>query len=282
MNVHRFDRVDAFYDRAAPFLLAREAEHNLILGLCVDIARHPERYVQQPYFGLVERVGEVVQAGLMTPPHNLTLSLSADPAALGLLLDDVAAFTPRPPGVSGAAEVCAAFASMWQERGLGAVTPLRSLRIYKNERVRPVAGVPGVIRPAEERDRATLAGWFAAFDREALGVSAPQNTEQRVDAFLHSDVRGLRVWEHGSEAVAMAGFSGPTPNSIRIVAVYTPPEHRRHGYASALVAQLTQALLDEGRAFCTLFTDLSNPTSNHIYQEIGYEPVIDTAEWRLG
>jgi len=61
--------------------------------------------------------------------------------------------------------------------------------------------------------------------------------------------------------------------------VYTPPEFRGRGYASALVAALSQAMLDAGYHFCTLFTDLANPTSNHIYQAIGYQPVCDTDEY---
>ena len=73
----------------------------------------------------------------------------------------------------------------------------------------------------------------------------------------------------------MCGVGGPTPNGIRIGPVYTPPEFRGRGYASACVAAASQLQLDAGRRFCFLFADLSNPTSNHIYQEIGYEPVGD-------
>jgi predicted GNAT family acetyltransferase len=57
--------------------------------------------------------------------------------------------------------------------------------------------------------------------------------------------------------------------------VYTPPEYRRRGYASASVAALSQSLLNQGHQFCFLFTDLANPTANHIYQDIGYQPVGD-------
>jgi predicted GNAT family acetyltransferase len=80
----------------------------------------------------------------------------------------------------------------------------------------------------------------------------------------------------------MAGHTGPTPNGIRVISVYTPPHLRGRGYASACVAALSQRLLDQGRKFCFLFTDLANPTSNHIYQEIGYEPVRDIDQWRFG
>ena len=73
----------------------------------------------------------------------------------------------------------------------------------------------------------------------------------------------------------MTGFSGPTPNGIRIGAVFTPPDLRRRGYASACVAAVSQSVLDAGRKFCFLYADIANPTSNHIYQEIGYQPVCD-------
>jgi hypothetical protein len=77
----------------------------------------------------------------------------------------------------------------------------------------------------------------------------------------------------------MAGFRGATPNGIRINLVYTPPEYRRKGYATSCVAALSQTLLAEKRKNCFLFTDLSNPTSNHIYQTIGYQPVCDLNDY---
>jgi hypothetical protein len=80
--------------------------------------------------------------------------------------------------------------------------------------------------------------------------------------------------------VSLAGFGGETPNGIRIGPVYTPPDLRRRGYATALTAALTRSLLERHR-FCFLFTDLANPTSNGIYMRIGYEPVADVEEWRF-
>jgi predicted GNAT family acetyltransferase len=88
------------------------------------------------------------------------------------------------------------------------------------------------------------------------------------------DDHALLVWED-SVPVCMAGCLGPTPNGITILSVYTPPEHRGRGYASACVAALTQRLLERGRRRVFLSTDLSNPTSNAIYQRIGYAPAGD-------
>ena len=84
----------------------------------------------------------------------------------------------------------------------------------------------------------------------------------------------------GDGATGIVG--GRTPNGTRVGPVYTPPEHRGHGYASALVAAASQAQLDEGIQFCFLFTDLANPTANHIYQAIGYEPVSDIDVYVFG
>ena len=87
---------------------------------------------------------------------------------------------------------------------------------------------------------------------------------------------GVVLWED-ERTVSLAAFGNPTPNGIRIGPVYTPPEHRRHGYASALVAELSARLLAE-RRFCFLFTDLANPTANRIYEQIGYRRVCEAAE----
>jgi predicted GNAT family acetyltransferase len=89
---------------------------------------------------------------------------------------------------------------------------------------------------------------------------------------------GFALWEDG-EPVSMAGWGSPTPNGMRIGPVYTPPERRGRGYGSAATAAASAEQLAAGRTFCFLYTDLSNPTSNKIYMDIGYEPVCDSIEY---
>jgi len=79
----------------------------------------------------------------------------------------------------------------------------------------------------------------------------------------------------------MAAISDPVAGAVRIGPVYTPPEQRRHGYASALVAQLSQGARSAGNR-CLLYTDLANPTSNAIYRAIGYRPVTEVLRYRFG
>jgi predicted GNAT family acetyltransferase len=143
--------------------------------------------------------------------------------------------------------------------------------------------VAGNMRRATVVDRPLLRQWLIEFQQEAMGEVDLNATDRNLDNTLSSPptVRGLFLWEHNGIPASMSGYAGPTPNGIRIGPVYTPPSHRRHGYAGALVAQLSQQLLDEGRRVCFLFTDLSNPTSNHIYQTIGYQPVCDVDEYKF-
>ncbi|NPV07909.1 MAG: GNAT family N-acetyltransferase [Anaerolineae bacterium] len=278
MRLKRFDRGSDFYERAKPFLLKREAEHNLILGIAAGIASGAEWVHPPPYLALVEEEDEPVAAAVMTPPHNLILSDTDYQEALTLFASDLLAGGWEPPGVTGPVELARAFADIWRERTGRSYNVRMAQRIFKLERVRPPEGVPGQLRRATESDRPLLRRWFYGFDREAAGgVGDP---DRSLDRFLTSGSRGLYLWEDG-EPVSMAGCTGPTPHGMRIGAVYTPPEKRRRGYASACVAAVSQLVLDSGRQFCFLYTDLANPTSNHIYREIGYEPVADSVELRF-
>ncbi len=126
-----------------------------------------------------------------------------------------------------------------------------------------------------------MAAWLYQFHREATTGDHSTLEELRYEAQLKIQDRHFFLWDDG-EPVALAGKTRPTPNGCCIGPVYTPLEFRRKGYATALTAALSQLLLDEGKQFTALFTDLANPTSNSIYQKIGYRPVCDLDEYRFG
>jgi len=277
MAVERHTDPAAFYRQAAPFLLAREADHNLMLGLCAELQQDLQRYGPiPPYFATVTDQGTLVAAALMTPPHRLILSHILAPAAIEWLADDLIATFGRLPGVLGPQPYTLAFAQHWQRRT--GQTPRLEMaeRIYQLRQVQPVGPVPGQLRAASTADRALLSAWFGDFHREAMRQSEidEAGVSAQIGRWIAAPDHGLYVWEHDGPA-AMTGVTGPTPHGIRISAVYTPPERRKRGYASALVAAVSQRQLDSGRQFCFLFTDLGNPTSNRIYQAIGYQPVCD-------
>ena len=123
-------------------------------------------------------------------------------------------------------------------------------------------------------DRGLLVSWLAAFAAEALNETDALRVQRNVDEWQRG-ARRYWLWTASSRPVSMAGAGGETPNGIRIGPVYTPPGDRGQGYATNLTAFVSQTVLDEGRRFCFLYTDLANPTANRIYQAIGYEPVGD-------
>jgi predicted GNAT family acetyltransferase len=280
-EVRRFDHAQEFLAKAGAYLGAREAEHNLLLGLAGVLSARPNLYRSTPYFAAVQRDGAVVAAALRTPPHNLVLSEVAEPAAVDALANDAAEAFGELPGVVGPKEASRRFAKLWSQATGRPAEPAMAERIFRAAAVRPPRAVPGSMRHATAADRSLLVEWFTAFQEEAMGGRTFRPAEDAVEDYLsRGEDGGVYLWEDG-EPVSLAGYGSPTPNGIRVGPVYTPPARRGRGYASALTAQLTSFLLSSGRRFCFLFTDLANPTSNRIYQRIGYEPVSDVDEYRF-
>ena len=282
MDIVRLDDAAAFLTEAEPLLLADEARHNLILGIAGTIRDTPDLYPLRSLW-LVRDAGEVVAAALRTPPYNLILAQPRSAPALAALAEAVAG--EELPGVTGTEPEVKEFAELWSRHsGVAARVNMRQ-GVYALEQVEPLAAVPGSARVAKADDRALALRWWIAFGEEVLHEGGPgrERAEASVDHKLSSPTSGLLLWEDGGEPVSVAGWGGPTPNGIRVGPVYTPPELRGRGYATALTAELSQRLLDGllyegGRRFCFLYTDLANPTSNAIYERIGYRRIAEAAE----
>jgi predicted GNAT family acetyltransferase len=286
MEVVRFEDAATFLAEAESLLLADEARHNLILGIAGTIRDAPDVYPMRNLW-LVRDEGEVVAAALRTPPYNLILAQPRSTDALTALAEAVSG--EDFPGVVGAEPEVHEFAALWSEH---AGTPGRvNMRqgVFALERAEPTPAVPGAARVATAEDRELALRWWVAFGEEVLHEGGPgrERAETSVDHKLASATNGLLLWEVDGEPVSLAGWGGPTPNGIRIGPVYTPPELRGRGYATSLTAELSQRLLDGhlfdgGRRFCFLYTDLANPTSNAIYERIGYRRVAEAAEIVFG
>jgi GNAT superfamily N-acetyltransferase len=282
VEVRRSGTVPEFMAVAGEFLAAREAEHNLIFGICSQIEADATQYPDPPYLGAVLEGDRVVGAALQTPPWRLVVSEFEGAGVAEVLVADLDGRSL--PGVVGPAEAAGAFASAWGANGGVAAKLTRHERAYRLREVLPIRPAPGAMVRAETADRGILREWIEAFHVEAIGASgAPaQDYEAMANRWIRGLGRTAYLWVDGGRAVSLAGAGGLTPNGIRVGPVYTPPELRGRGYASNLVAGVSQAQLDAGRTFVFLFTDLANPTANHIYQDIGYEPVIDIDEYAFG
>lgn len=281
MKLLRYDDPVIFQSAIMDYLLMNEAENNLPLGILANLIAG-EYQDPPPYLAQVEDQGETCLVVMRTPPFKALSSFDSDPLdeeIVSLVANDLyKTFGEDFPGVTAEKSMAAQLSESWQ--AATGKTPLleMAMRIYKLEQVKPVSGVSGSIRPANEDDASMVLKWYENFHRDALREDPnPKQVKEQAARYIKADPsqRGLMIWEVEGIPVSMAGYTGPTTNGIRIGAVYTPPDVRRKGYASACTAGLSQHLLDLGFKFCFLFTDLMNPTSNHIYQQIGYEPVCD-------
>jgi uncharacterized protein len=281
MKVDTYPDAAAFLAAAGSALTDNEAANSLMLGICQRLMDKPDWLKKQPFLATVSDERGLVLAAMMTPPHNVVLATfgvdtgSAVSSLVSRLRD-----TGWPlPGVLGPAVAAQAFATAWVAEAGGAFRLRMAQRVHELRAVAlPERTAPGSLRAATTGDLELVYAWSLAFFAEALGEEDTERVrlmaEERVaegDFFL---------WEDG-EPVSMAMRTRPAGRGISVTAVYTPPEQRRKGYATACVAALSRQLLAAGYDYCALFTDLANPTSNDIYYQIGYLPVADFDEYRF-
>lgn len=264
-----------FAARVRPFLVQQPIEHNVLLTILGALSVSQAR--AEPLLAWVgEETGDVHGVAIRTPPRKLLLS-RMPVAPLETLAVALARHAPVLPGVVGLEPEARVFADVWAQFTGRPVALGMAQRLYRLDRVTLPKGVAGLLRAAAPAELEALAGWAQAFAAEA-GVEGPDPR-----AFVEQLIRERRlfVWDN-TGVVSMCALSPTTAGVARVSLVYTPPEHRRRGYASACVAAASQSALGRAADTCVLYTDLANPTSNAIYQAIGYVPVADAQEYAFG
>jgi uncharacterized protein len=277
MEIVRVDDAAAFLDLAGPFVRMAEGRNQLVLGIAANAAAG--RHGFSAFRGWVVVDGEPVAAAVRTAPRNAVLADPSRDGALEALFGALVRDAPDLPGVTGNVPAVDAFAEAWGMRtGVGASVLIHQ-GVWELQRVEEVRRPLGMAAPATREDVDLIIRWFVAFEAEAL----PNQDEPTVDDVrrgvlerLDDAEAGVWLWRVDDEAVSLVGFAGPTGTGIRIGPVYTPPEHRGRGHATALVADLSRDLLARGYARCFLYTDLSNPTANWIYARIGYRRIAES------
>ncbi len=261
---------------AGALLVQREAENNLVLGLA-DRFRGVPHPAPGTIWLVVSNGNEIVGAAARTAPHYVTVSRLPEGAAAAV----ARWFIERgevPDGASGPGQhgrdVALALAA---HRG-DAVMLRMADTVYElnelnelNETVSP----PGLPRLAAPGDVAIVARFYDDFFREAALPHTPDPARAAASGVAAGAVL---VWDHDGPR-SVAATSRRTPSGATIGPVYTPPEARGRGYATALTAALARRLLDLGRRSVFLFADRNNATSNHIYRTIGFRPLGDFDSW---
>ncbi|MCX4687481.1 GNAT family N-acetyltransferase [Kitasatospora purpeofusca] len=281
--------LDDFRARAGGFLAAHPAANTVLLTITDRLAARGPHYYGDgvPVFGWwrAEPDGPVAGAFLRTPPFALRLGLMPESAAAELATELAGARVEAPSGsaaltgAAGGAAATLAFGAAWAA-ATGATSTVRTNeRLYRlGELTDPPRPPSGRSRLAGATDRELLIRWFTEF-AEAVDIRIPDVATVVDD---RTAARQLHLWEDGGRPVAVAGASAVIAGMSRIGPVYTPADARGRGYASGVTAAASVAALARGAGEVLLYTDLANPTSNSIYQQIGYRPVEDCVELAFG
>jgi uncharacterized protein len=278
VHVIRHDSPASLLAHAGELLRQAEAQNNLILGICAHAAQNRALEAAPPWWLTIENGGTVSGVAVMTPPHSLVISAMAS-AAIQSLADFLRNADAPIPGVAGPSAAATAFAEAWSRATGRSRTLQMEQRLYACERVEPIRAASGRLRLAEPGDGDVLAAWNGEFE---VALGGKTMSPRAKDVMQRQIAAGsVFVWDDG-RPVSCAAFARETENAVAVNFVYTPRELRGRGYATSCVAALTQRLLDRGKTFCCLYTDLANPTSNGIYQRIGYRSVCDAQVWKFG
>lgn len=270
LTIHEPTSASDFLQLAGPLLYQNEGANGLMIGLAESLSRStPET---APLLVAINNNGVITTGALQTPPHNLLLTF-ATTSELEVLAKYLHQKNLTFPGVVGPTREAHEFAQIWSQlKGLTFKLGMDQ-KIYQLDHVKFPSSIPGQMHVVNPEEIDFLVKWLMEFAAESLPEENHPTEYWKKYATRIIGNQGAHFWELNGTPVSMAIATRPTKHTITLNCIYTPKEARRKGFASILTATLSQKQLDSGRQYCLLYTDTSNPTSNKIYQQIGYQEV---------
>ena len=253
------------------YLEEEEVINSLILGLA--IANKGAEKDLSLYLDIRSNAG-IQFTAIKTVGRNLLIYGKPEtlPIYAPILIDFLAQDNIDPPGINGLKELVLMLSPYFQKQLKWNCKVEFEQLTYELTSVRFNPSFQGKMEKGSLRQLSKYTKWMQNFYEQALYPI----TEKEAAIIVQNKIRDgeLYIW-HTDTAVSMTCIARPTSNGITINYVYTPLEHRQNGYATKLVAEVSSLMLRNGYRFCTLFTDLNNPTSNNIYKKIGYLPIAE-------
>jgi GNAT superfamily N-acetyltransferase len=294
MELRFFDDPVAFLDVAGDALAEQPVLSTVIAGVAERIAAQRAAGIAWPegvpcWFAVVLDGDDIVGTTMRTAPFG------DYPAYLMPMPDDAVhllskTLLDRDEPVLGANGALPAVQTFCED--MAAATG-RTARVGQHTRLFELGDlveprpVPGRLRPSTLGERDLVASWYAAFmadaDEQAGREPGESPHEVPTDEELERRIGSGRVFVWVDEDDVPVNVTAATPPAYgvsRIGPVYTPKEQRGKGYGSAAVYAVSALLRQSGERPC-LFTDQANPTSNKIYEAIGYRPLVDMANLRV-
>ncbi|MBY0011531.1 GNAT family N-acetyltransferase [Paenibacillus typhae] len=284
MQFKLYTDVQVFYKDTYDVLMRHEAQNLIPLGnIIMGHEGKDKTDWRDPVNWLMATISDdqgIQLTAIMTPPHNITLYAtdnSINPEAISCLIDGLK--DREIPGVTTEKNLAEVFAKEYTlSKGITFKTVMNQ-RIYELTAVNPDIQKPGTVRLLDKKDISFFPYWAEAFYAAGTYGKTEMSIPQEAAPYLYRiESKKLYILEDNGIPVSMAGYTRVMQTAIGVAFVYTPPYERRKGYATSIVAHISQLALEKGFTKCVLYTDLANPTSNSIYQKIGYTPVCDSLQ----
>ncbi|RLQ95365.1 GNAT family N-acetyltransferase [Falsibacillus albus] len=275
MQWRRYDSAAEFLVETERLLEENEAENNLMLGLLYQLKKSNRKGI---YMAAATDKGEVKLICLMTPPYNLIMTVpkgSDYEEVVDFAIGELVYESVNVPGVIAEKNLAEYFSRTWAEKTGQESTFAMKQRIYKLNKVNDLKHTPGKMRKARSNEKELVASWLLRFISDT-GEPALTKADAELRVAVMIEQGTVFLWENDGEPVSMARSARSTKNVAVVNMVYTPDEQRKKGYATAMVSNLSRLLL-QNYEYCALYTDLANPSSNKIYMQIGYEPILDSS-----
>ena len=269
LRVQHYDDARAFLEEAEPWLLRDEAQNSTLLGVANKCAGGFAYGDEPAWFATVCEEERLVAAAWHTPPFPVGVTKGTS-AAMTAIFEHVQEQGLDVPKIHGPLESCRVLESLFAQRTGAEPVVKMELMLFRLDVVAIDPPLSGTMRKAGAPDTDFVLDWSHRFQVDA-GLT-PASAEPPVRSVALDEGR-LFLWMVDGAPVAMAASARETAHGVSVNSVFTPRELRGHGYATSLVSSLSQALLDGGKDFCCLYTDLANPTSNSIYRKIGYKEI---------
>lgn len=267
MSVTYHSLPQEFLDQCAAVLEQKESLNHILY--CAALRGFGEKGFSFSLQGsaAIDIVGLIGKEG-----QSMMMSHARDQACIKDLAEFFAQSQSAINTIQGPAEEVSRFAEAWTELTGKQVSSFTDMIVYETDRIFMPQGVRGEMRPAFDDEFSLASRWVHAFSQQSMPKAEMMTMESAINAARKNIEAGhLYFWTIKDKPVAMTMITGQSVNRVRIGSVYTPIENRGQGYASALVAGLSQKLIDEGKPACCLNADARNPVSNAIYRKIGYE-----------
>ncbi|MDR2598922.1 MAG: GNAT family N-acetyltransferase [Oscillospiraceae bacterium] len=274
MQFNRYRNLKKYKEDVLSVLLEKETENNLPISILSNT--DPTDTSEWLMSTITDEFETIQLIALCTKPFNIVLSTPTDEYnsdCVKLLIDELSRINFNPPGVFAKTKLAREFSENYLRKSSKSnqKTRVLSMMLMKLYKLNEYKKARGFYRLLTEEDLSYVPQWEQAFcvDCHLPAFSLAENHERirtRIDKNTHF------IWVD-SVPVAQAVHGRDTPNGAVITWVYTPPLFRGRGYATTVVAELSQSRLNNGKKFCCLFADANNPASRSIYNKLGYKDI---------